>query len=129
MVSKASDDLPEPDRPVITISRSRGSSTSMFLRLCSRAPRMISLSSGITWQYRDREGCGQAVVRVLVVTPPPGARSAQRNPQGARDPSRKCAHRQQLHLKGGTGDGNASDQDPDSAGGGATAGMPGTPPG
>src|SRR5690349_1838963 len=38
MVSKASDDLPEPDRPVRTTSRSRGISTSTFLRLCSRAP-------------------------------------------------------------------------------------------
>jgi hypothetical protein len=40
MVSKASDDLPEPDRPVNTTSRSRGISTSMPLRLCSRAPRI-----------------------------------------------------------------------------------------
>src|SRR4051794_38412609 len=40
MVSKASDDLPEPDSPVSTTSRSRGRSRSMFLRLCSRAPRM-----------------------------------------------------------------------------------------
>src|SRR5690606_30328487 len=43
MVSKASEDLPEPDRPVITIRLSRGSLTSMPFRLCSRAPRtMIS---------------------------------------------------------------------------------------
>src|ERR1700760_1073042 len=40
MVSKASEDFPEPDRPVNTTSLSRGISTSMFLRLCSRAPRM-----------------------------------------------------------------------------------------
>ncbi len=33
-------DLPEPERPVRTVSVSRGISTSMFLRLCSRAPRM-----------------------------------------------------------------------------------------
>src|SRR5215208_5996015 len=38
MVSKASDDLPEPDRPVMTTSESRGSSTVTSLRLCSRAP-------------------------------------------------------------------------------------------
>src|SRR6185312_12196320 len=44
MVSKASEDLPEPDRPVITISRSRGRSRSMFLRLCVRAPRMRMVS-------------------------------------------------------------------------------------
>src|SRR3954466_3811038 len=39
MVSKASDDLPEPDSPVITTSLWRGMSTSTFLRLCTRAPR------------------------------------------------------------------------------------------
>src|SRR5882757_1464215 len=38
MVSNASEDLPEPDRPVITTSESRGSSTVTSLRLCSRAP-------------------------------------------------------------------------------------------
>src|SRR5258707_2772045 len=41
MVSKASEDLPEPDRPVNTTSWSRGMATSTFLRLCSRAPRMV----------------------------------------------------------------------------------------
>src|SRR6202012_4690255 len=41
MVSKASEDLPEPDSPVNTTSLSRGISTSMFLRSCSRAPRMV----------------------------------------------------------------------------------------
>src|SRR5437588_5553833 len=44
MVSKASDDLPDPDRPVKTMRRSRGSSMLTFLRLCSRAPRTISVS-------------------------------------------------------------------------------------
>src|ERR1700761_454544 len=44
MVSNASDDLPEPDRPVMTISLSRGRSRSMFLRLCVRAPRMRIVS-------------------------------------------------------------------------------------
>src|SRR6266545_6287153 len=39
MVSNAREDFPEPDSPVMTTSWSRGISTSMFLRLCSRAPR------------------------------------------------------------------------------------------
>src|ERR1700720_2084366 len=39
MVSKASEDLPEPERPVNTTSLSRGMVRSTFLRLCSRAPR------------------------------------------------------------------------------------------
>src|SRR5207253_11139870 len=38
MVSKARLDLPEPDRPVTTMSLSRGISSEMFLRLCTRAP-------------------------------------------------------------------------------------------
>src|SRR5690606_38454605 len=49
MVSKAREDLPEPDRPVMTISRSRGRSRSMFLRLWVRAPRMRMVSIAI-WQ-------------------------------------------------------------------------------
>src|SRR3954452_21069272 len=38
MVSKASEDLPEPDRPAMTTSESRGRATVTSLRLCSRAP-------------------------------------------------------------------------------------------
>src|SRR5437870_5482091 len=38
MVSKASDDLPEPLRPVTTTRLSRGISSEMFLRLWTRAP-------------------------------------------------------------------------------------------
>src|SRR3954451_21177864 len=44
MVSKARDDFPEPERPVKTISFSRGSSNERLRRLCSRAPRITSLS-------------------------------------------------------------------------------------
>src|SRR3954447_14965640 len=39
MVSKASDDLPEPLTPVMTMSERAGSVTSTFFRLCVRAPR------------------------------------------------------------------------------------------
>src|SRR6185437_3038231 len=38
MVSKASEDLPEPERPVMTVIAPRGMSTLMFLRLWVRAP-------------------------------------------------------------------------------------------
>src|SRR3954469_23425476 len=38
MVSKASEDLPDPESPVMTTSASRGSETVTSLRLCSRAP-------------------------------------------------------------------------------------------
>ena len=44
-MSKASEDLPDPLRPVTTVSRLRGMRTVTFRRLCSRAPatRMQSL--------------------------------------------------------------------------------------
>src|SRR5690348_4635202 len=41
MVSNASDDLPEPESPVRTMSWLRGRSTSTFLRLWTRAPRTV----------------------------------------------------------------------------------------
>src|SRR5215216_2762218 len=42
MVSKASDDFPDPLTPVTMISLPEGSVTSMFFRLCVRAPRTTS---------------------------------------------------------------------------------------
>src|SRR4249919_252749 len=54
MVSKASELLPEPDSPVITISRLRGRSRSMFFRLWVRAPRMRMKS-----MRRGRLGMGE----------------------------------------------------------------------
>src|SRR3974390_3583960 len=55
MVSKASDDLPEPESPVNTTSLSRGMATSMFLRLCSRAPRIaiVRASRGVLLDKSD----------------------------------------------------------------------------
>src|SRR3990167_8176435 len=47
MVSNAREDFPEPLRPVMTTSWSRGISRSMDLRLCSRAPRMTIRSLAI----------------------------------------------------------------------------------
>src|SRR5262245_29646834 len=41
MVSKASDDFPEPLKPVITTSLSRGMFSVRFFRLCSRAPPIL----------------------------------------------------------------------------------------
>src|SRR5690242_21722949 len=47
MVSKASEDFPDPDRPVKTTSLSLGIERVTFLRLCSRAPRIVIWSVGI----------------------------------------------------------------------------------
>src|SRR5437763_10270106 len=44
MVSKASKDFPDPEIPVNTIRRSRGSSRETSWRLCSRAPRITRTS-------------------------------------------------------------------------------------
>src|SRR5580698_3451637 len=46
MVSNARLDLPEPDRPVITVRLSRGSSTDTFFRLCTRAPCTATVVRG-----------------------------------------------------------------------------------
>src|SRR5437588_7316169 len=44
VVSKASELFPEPEMPVNTMSLPRGRSSVTFLRLCSRAPWITSLS-------------------------------------------------------------------------------------
>src|SRR3972149_5114681 len=59
MVSKAREDLPEPESPVMTVSRSRGISTVTFLRLWTRAPRMIGRSSAITLELKASGAPGQ----------------------------------------------------------------------
>src|SRR5437763_7969725 len=45
MVSKASEDLPEPDTPVTTVSFSMGIENETFFRLLTRAPRTLIASS------------------------------------------------------------------------------------
>src|SRR5580658_10093927 len=45
MVSKASDDFPDPLNPVMTVNVLRGISTSMFFRLCCRAPCTVMRSN------------------------------------------------------------------------------------
>src|SRR5580658_648072 len=54
MVSNASDDLPEPLSPVITVRLLRGISTSMFFRLCWRAPWTEIRSSIVLVRGRRR---------------------------------------------------------------------------
>ena len=44
MVSKANEDFPEPDTPVITIKEFLGKSKSIFFKLFSLAPLIIILS-------------------------------------------------------------------------------------
>src|ERR687886_2766790 len=46
MVSKASEDFPDPDNPVTTTRASRGMASVMSLRLCSRAPEITIWSPG-----------------------------------------------------------------------------------
>src|SRR5215210_544555 len=58
MVSKARLDLPEPDSPVITVRLSRGMSTEIPLRLCSRAPRTLMW---VSIRFRSASGCGLAL--------------------------------------------------------------------
>ena len=74
--------LAEPDRPVITISRSRGRSRSKFFRLWVRAPRMrmVSIAIGEGWPGRGTaRGGGQ---QVGVTSPRFGAANAARAKRG-----------------------------------------------
>src|SRR5437763_5279346 len=59
MVSKASEDLPDPDSPVMTTSALRGIATEMSRRLCSRAPETtICSAEDITpLECREANGC------------------------------------------------------------------------
>src|SRR5579885_1078014 len=57
MVSKARLDLPEPESPVPTMRRSRGISSEMFWRLCTRAPctaivvRAVALGACLPFRF------------------------------------------------------------------------------
>src|ERR1039457_3916432 len=55
MVSNAREDLPEPLKPVMTTSLSRGMFSVRFLRLCSRAPpmRMNSLLMAANFPFKS----------------------------------------------------------------------------
>src|SRR5437764_10742764 len=59
MVSKASEDLPDPESPVMTTSALRGIATEMSRKLCSRAPETtICSAEDITpLDCREANGC------------------------------------------------------------------------
>src|ERR1700683_2925567 len=59
MVSKAREDLPDPLNPVTTVRVLRGISTSMFLRLCWRAPRTEILVIAI-WRWSESRDFGSS---------------------------------------------------------------------
>src|SRR5713226_6789971 len=96
MVSKASDDLPEPDRPVNTTSLSRGISRSTFLRLCSRAPRIViarMAEPALLWRFAlitsSISANSRGVVRAALGRASPGNRDIGR--QWVRSEHRKNA--------------------------------------
>src|SRR5664279_4056244 len=64
MVSKASEDLPDPETPVTTVSRLCGISKSMFFRLWTRAPRTVMLSFDMAPSF------GRSLWRGAACTPP-----------------------------------------------------------
>src|SRR5262249_23468948 len=86
MVSKASEDLPEPERPVITTRRSRGISRSMFLRLCSRAPLMTIRSAILARSSRlfRRFGCPRAPPGNIAVHGVPGVLNCREHARAVR---------------------------------------------
>src|SRR5713226_4001328 len=86
IVSKASDDLPDPDRPVNTTSLSRGIDSVTFLRLCSRAPRIVIWSVGIrTLRYSFSRAT--ANVALAVATSLPSLPSTRHSATAVRRPA------------------------------------------
>src|SRR5579863_5212453 len=72
MVSNASEDLPDPDNPVMTESELRGISRLIFFRLCWRAPRTVMLFN-VIWETaepscarRSPAHSGQNTARVIL---------------------------------------------------------------
>src|ERR1035438_2110703 len=71
MLSNASDDFPDPLSPVITVRLLRGISTSMFFRLCWRAPCTVIRSSIVVYEWKGRisycdaacAGCANCAIR------------------------------------------------------------------
>src|ERR1700683_5548246 len=61
MVSNASEDLPEPETPVTTVNVLCRTSKSMFLRLCTRAPRTTMLSVDMLFVNMDREAVARPI--------------------------------------------------------------------
>src|SRR6266550_197556 len=87
MVSKASDDLPDPDRPVKTTSLSRGMDSVTFFRLCSRAPRMVIWSVGIWGTFGYSFSLVIANVPLAVATRRPPKPSTQHSVTAVRRPA------------------------------------------
>src|SRR5579864_3779109 len=71
MVSKASDDFPEPETPVTTVKVLWGTSKSTFFRLWTRAPRTTMLSVDISKESKQSPESG----RMRSVAPPGTAES------------------------------------------------------
>ncbi|VVS98716.1 hypothetical protein SPHINGO391_280004 [Sphingomonas aurantiaca] len=81
----ASDDLPEPDMPVNTTKASRGTSTSIFLRLFWRAPRTCTQAGGPACPWS--EACVVECISLffnLVFLPYPPVRPVFHHNQGNR---------------------------------------------
>src|SRR5215207_4865420 len=79
MVSKASEDFPEPERPVTQISEFLGRLTVTSLRLCSRAPCTTSWSAAaITPSVAPASG--RTRVRFGLISAPLHGRGGERNP-------------------------------------------------
>src|SRR5260221_10862850 len=87
MVSKASEDFPEPDSPVITTSLSRGRSTSIFLRLWTRAPRTATQSCAITDEDSEGNPNGNITTGLRARGRDRGLRGGRTSPQPAADSS------------------------------------------
>src|SRR3990172_1566122 len=94
MVSKASEDLPEPEIPEMTTNWSRGISTVRFLRLWARAPTTTIFSwgmAGLNW-INCSTGGAQGIIITDPVRPPWSGHLTELSGPAA-DPFIRSAHK------------------------------------
>src|SRR5579875_4198857 len=106
MVSKAREDLPDPERPVTTVSVLRGMWTLMSRRLCWRAPRteicVIAMEEGDFGSKPARESCRESA-RLSVAKRNARARIGKDNPFGILFGNRKAGQRLCFSVKNDIG--------------------------
>src|SRR5208282_1471854 len=93
MVSKASEDLPEPEGPVTTVRELRGISRLMFFRLCWRAPWMTIFWRPIILRSEARSAHAQHPQRAIAgaVQPPTLTSDPKRVKAGRAAPAPEAA--------------------------------------
>ena len=126
MVSKASEDFPDPDKPVKTTRESRGRVMSTFRKLCSRAPRTIRWSVTSTMLGAGSDSPAFCAARTTARGSVHERAAAGTVSLGVGGVRRRRPHLSPPadHLRRGVGAGRGGDRRPGAAGSGQQATSP-----